>query len=322
MVRVMALTILLVPTELFGQELIPSPGFDSLQTCLFGPGGVHPSVSIGWGTAAGSPDAFNACCIDPLFHVPQNTFGWQQPASGDTYAGFYVEPGISELIRCTLLQPLQPGLPVDVCFKVSLAGPDQGIYDAGGLATNKIGVRFSHMDSDNFYIQAYPLLNYGAHIWTDSVVTDTLGWTTIEGTFMPDSAYCCMLLGVLHPPSQVTTVLVDPNAYPAGYYFVDDVHVVQGGGGSVCNPGMDASERALDRFAVSWSEGRLVLTGLSKDGPMRYLLRDTQGRVLQKGDSVLAQGRTEITCSSMPSGIQVLTVMQAEEEMHVRFFVP
>jgi len=89
-------------------------------------------------------------------------------------------------------------------------------------ATNKTGVLFSTVPYS--YSNPPPRNNF-AHIYTDSIITDTAGWTTISGTFVADSAYEYIIIGNFFDNSHTDTLLFDSLTFCVPYYYIDDVCV-------------------------------------------------------------------------------------------------
>jgi hypothetical protein len=92
----------------------------------------------------------------------------------------------------------------------------------GSVACNKFGLRFSN----NLYssLNPAPTDNF-AHLYANSVLNDTLNWTTISGTFVADSAYTHVMLGNFFDDASIDTVRLKQNPNWVAYYYLDDVYV-------------------------------------------------------------------------------------------------
>ncbi|MFB0925262.1 MAG: hypothetical protein QMB65_08270, partial [Vicingaceae bacterium] len=134
-----------------------------------------------------TPDYFNTCATAPFPKVPTNDFGYQQPFTGNAYIGMLTYRSDSSLYtEATTVQlttPLVMGQTYYVSFKLSLTLESS----TGSMAANnKIGVQFS----TSAYSPSSPSpINNFAHVWTDSVITDSLNWTSVQGSFLADSNY-------------------------------------------------------------------------------------------------------------------------------------
>ena len=91
------------------------------------------------------------------------------------------------------------------------------------FACNKLGVLFSNSTYSEFNP---PPENNFAHVYTDSIITDTTNWFTIAGSFVADSTYSNIILGIFFDNNNVDTLrLFKPNCDVFAYYFIDDVSV-------------------------------------------------------------------------------------------------
>jgi hypothetical protein len=202
----------------FGQNLVPNPSFEDTVSC---PVYFH-EVPANWHARSNtSPDYFNACSINPDFSVPDNYMGYQPALDGNGYIGLItgnLYNAYHEKIGTQLLQPLVVGTRYYASVYISKAFK---IHDADTIlcATNKFGMRFS-CDPE----VPWPFDNI-AQVYTDAVVTDTIGWTKISGSFVADSAYQYLLLGNFFDPALTTITLCDNREEPYAYYYADMVCV-------------------------------------------------------------------------------------------------
>jgi hypothetical protein len=92
-----------------------------------------------------------------------------------------------------------------------------------GIATNNIGMRFSTVANDSCCL---PILNNFAHLYTDLILSDSVDWVKLSGSFIADSNYNFISIGNFFQDNQTDTlnVIVNPNP-DAAYYFIDDVCV-------------------------------------------------------------------------------------------------
>lgn len=198
------------------QNLVPNPSFEVYDTCPDMLGEV--SRAIGW-TQINSADYFNSCDTISQVGVPNNFFGHQCPSSGSAYCGFYLfsewwPPGV-EFIQGSLINPTITGQKYFVNFKVSMAnGSNCGIDKIGLLFTN-----IFYGDTSIDFISS----NY-ANIYTNTIITDTVNWFSIRGSFVADSSYEYFLIG-----NFFDTTNVNLNCYTSSnrfaYYFIDEICV-------------------------------------------------------------------------------------------------
>jgi hypothetical protein len=199
---------------------VPNPSFEDTDTCNSGFQNV-----INW-SQINSADYFNIC----FNAIPENPRGFQYASNGDAYAGFYthgngsVLPNYRELIGGQLTNPLTIGQKYFVSLKVSLANSSSP--SSPQCATNKIGVLFTNViyPDTNIAQPNTPFINNFAHIYSDSIITDTLDWVTIKGSFISDSVYNYIYIGNFFNDLHTDSILINGTACNS-YYFVDDICV-------------------------------------------------------------------------------------------------
>jgi hypothetical protein len=209
-------------------NLVPNPSFEDTSYCVTGSGQIQ--ASLGWQSFAESPDYFNPCTQVPNVSVPYNWGGYQQPSSGNaygalgTYSSAFGQMNVREFIGTPLSIPLSIGTKYYVSLKVSLS-ISSAIWT--NCATNNIGAGFSTVP---YHWSTNPLnVTNNPKVYSNSIITDTVNWTTIFGSFTADSAYQYIVLGNLFDDMNTDTLIVDASASPypncAAYYFVDDICV-------------------------------------------------------------------------------------------------
>lgn len=92
-------------------------------------------------------------------------------------------------------------------------------------ASNKIGVLFTNDEYESLSNPA-PLPANFAHFYSNTIITDTLDWTIISGSFIADSAYKYIMIGNFFDNNQTAYLTVlDSLLGECSYYFIDDVCV-------------------------------------------------------------------------------------------------
>lgn len=67
-----------------------------------------------------------------------------------------------------------------------------------------------------------------AHIYSNSIITDTINWTTVSGSFIADSTYSYISLGNFYNNTLTNWISTAPGAHPSyqsGYTYYDDICV-------------------------------------------------------------------------------------------------
>jgi hypothetical protein len=154
--------------------------------------------------------------------VPTNGFGSQEPNTGSSYCGFatYVSttPNYREMIQAGLTSPLMIGASYTISFYVSRANSGSQHLQ---VATDKIGALFSTVPFS--LTSPSPIDNY-AQFYTDSIITDSVNWVQLQGTFVADSSYQYIVLGNFFDDTHTDTMNMG-QYHLKSYYYVDDVCV-------------------------------------------------------------------------------------------------
>jgi hypothetical protein len=216
---------LLLSTSAAAQNLVPNPSFEQFDTC---PSNISQITrAAGWNAVRPTPDYFNSCSTDTLFNgqiivgVPSNFCGYRTAASGTAYSGIISKGGSSEdreIIGTQLLTPLQIGTKYFVSFQVSLAGHANPNQYCG---INKLGALFSTTLYVN--LSSAPICNC-SQIYSNLIITDTLEWTRITGSFIADSNYSAINIGRFYSNATTDSIQI-AGTLGFAYYFVDDICV-------------------------------------------------------------------------------------------------
>lgn len=213
---------LLVSVSLFlviscvrAQNLVPNPSFEIYSACPELTGDIH--LASGWTSYLLSPDYFNACANAtlPQLGTPLNARGHQWPHTGNAYAGVVTflssASDIREAVGAQLIQSLTVGEKYYITFFIS----KPGTFNFGG-ATNNFGVKLSTTP----YSEVDPIPMDNISVLRDSsLVTDTLNWTKITGSFVSDSPYAFISLGNFY--DDANTAVFECPVY--AYYYIDDI---------------------------------------------------------------------------------------------------
>ncbi len=193
------------------QNLVPNPSFEDYTNCPTATDQL--GLAVGWTSYRASPDYFNTCANLPV-GIPLNAWGEQSPYHGNAYAFLGTYDGMSsisnrEYIGCKLLQPLDSGIEYYVTAFVSRAD----FYLANG-ASNNLGFQFFNQSYS--ISNPAPINNY-SHIHSYGIITDSVNWTRISGSFVADSNYEYLSIGNFYDDQHTDTLDINNNA--AGYYL-------------------------------------------------------------------------------------------------------
>ena len=230
------------------ENLVPNPSFEeNLQP----PSAISQLyLAIPWkgfATDAGSvpADYYHEQATAKIASVPSNYLGYQQPRTGQGYAGFIAFSDdyeyYREFIQVKLTQPLIRDTTYYVEFNVSLA-------ENRTLAISDLGCHFSIHDPFSYlftpaYVsslnndeqsmlrrEVFTILKPQVINELDRVIRNKVDWVKISGTFVAKGGESHLTIGNFTKRKKTVKVRVvsDPNAilHNDAYYYVDDVSVM------------------------------------------------------------------------------------------------
>ncbi len=206
-------------TKLLAQQnLVTNGSFEDFVSCPTSSDELNKAT--GWFPYMETPDYLNVCTPNTDISVPNNLLGHQYAASGNAYAHIrcYADFMFTrEVAGGSLVTPLTIGQKYFVSFKVNKAD----ILSDSSYSINKLGAKFSTVS----FSPSNPVpINNFAHVYTNSVVSDTVNWLRIAGSFIADSAYQYLMIGNFFDDAN-TTVVNNGSLNNCAYYFIDDVCV-------------------------------------------------------------------------------------------------
>lgn len=206
-------------------NLVPNPSFEDYTQC---PNNIAQFNRVeNWSVYRNNPDYFNSCDSTDHASVPYNELGYQSPISGQAYAGFIAfslsgnqTTSFREYIGAQLNIPLSTGTQYYVSFKVSPTISNSPTIGSNKYVNNNLGVLFRMTSTTQLSIPNF------AHVYSNSIISDTTAWVTISGSFIADSAYKYIVIGNFFDDSQTSFLLLNSSgSYPLSYYYIDDVCV-------------------------------------------------------------------------------------------------
>jgi hypothetical protein len=217
--------VLFLPKVYAQQNLVPNPSFEIYSACPDGINSGNPDQILkasGWQSTLVTPDYFHVCAPQSsMVSIPNNFAGSQFARSGNGYCGLHCySPSIltREAISAQLLSPLTIGQ--KYFLTLHLCHANNNPYSCFGI--NKIGVLFSTIQ---YSTSAPPPINNFAHLYDTTIVTDSINWTKISGSFIADSMYQYINLGNFFDDSNTDTANVCGISNGGSYYYIDDLCV-------------------------------------------------------------------------------------------------
>ncbi len=195
------------------QNLVPNPSFEDTVACPDWISQVERAA--GWSQFRPTADYFNSCS-NSVYTVPYS-LGYQCASTGNAYCGIWCYnstlSNLREYIGRQLSTPLIIGQKYYITIRFNLS-------NGANCAVNKQGVLFSTVEYNNS--NWAPITNF-AHIYSTTIISDTLNWTNISGSFIADSAYQYIIIGSFFDDNNVDTFKINSSNNCISYYYIDDV---------------------------------------------------------------------------------------------------
>jgi hypothetical protein len=160
-----------------------------------------------------TPGIFSIC--SGFMNSPVNSYTYQWPKNGDVYviSTFFCLPMYCSnnriYLRNRLKQSLQQGKTYCVSFYTNIT--NNSTYGIDGF-----GAYFGDNSIDTITKTGIPLTYLTPQIEnpTNNIITDTLNWTLITGTFVASGHEKFMVIGNFKSDAATNTVLIDPTHLP------------------------------------------------------------------------------------------------------------
>jgi hypothetical protein len=211
--------LLLVSHSSFGQvNLVQNSSFEDTAFCVNGPY-VNVETPPWFNPTISTPDYYSS--YPYCGYNWNNAYDYQQPHSGNCMIGLFCfeQNGEREYLETPLGYPLIGGRQYFVKFYCAAAAYSHYLID-------KIGVYFS---PDTVTSANYP---YGInvtpqiHSQPGLVLNDSINWTEISGLFTAVGGEKYLTVGEFYLNSQLTVDSSGSANVAVGYYYIDDVTVL------------------------------------------------------------------------------------------------
>ncbi len=225
--RNLVLLFLLLPALGSSQNLVPNPSFEEFSIC---PNATGDFPVLDWTSWQYTPDYFNTCNNDMTgwVGVPENTWGFQFPITGDAYSALYSfalggDPNVREYMAAQLIEPLVVGQTYYIFFYASQIEGETGTYPQEyRCATNHIGLRFFKDPLYNNTDNVFQPDNF-AHLDCAEVLADSDNWIKIEGWFTADDNYNWVALGNFFDDDQIQFEIQNEFGNCSAAYYIENI---------------------------------------------------------------------------------------------------
>src|ERR1043165_7919647 len=209
------------------QNLVPNYSFELYSSCPNN--GDQLNYAIPWySPTTATPDYFNTCGSGG-YGAPLNIWGYQNAKTGNGYGQIAVYGSITtsirEYLQIALSDTLVQGKLYCISFYVSQAGISY--YSAHNpIAITEIGLLLSNTAVSSSNDQPLP---YTPQIVSPvgTFITDTVQWVEISGLYTALGGEKYLTIGNFKDDASTDTVFIaNSGINPQGYYYVDDVSII------------------------------------------------------------------------------------------------
>ena len=315
----------IVPLRCEAQNLVPNPSFEIADSCKAVLGFYEPNDGpLGWFTAYLTPDHLQSCLpYGTVNGMPMSLFTFQEPLDGESCVGIFTyhkngQQEQREWVMVQLLDSMVVGQTYFASFYANAGFGGNALYPQIWLASNNIGMLFT-TTSRQWLAQPYPAALNISHVRRTTVLSDTLGWTLVSGSFVADSAYKYLMIGNFYENAQTDTVhFADPSSVPfwlpRGYTLIDNVCVSADPNG--CDLEQGFANVATSTVVVSPNPAIAELWVSSARGATATI-RDALGRLAWQG--VITQERQMLDVGAWARGYYVLNIALGSERSSFKF---
>jgi len=295
---------------LYAQNLVPNYSFEQADSCptfLNDRSFEYSLGCVGWGQATTAyAEYFNACDTaaisigrnSPWVGVPYNFIGHQSAYEGVAYVGINMYSPSLPNYKVYLFANI-PILEIDTAYQVTI---HISLADSCEFATDGFGVLFTTYGSPNQFIDTTlglkPQIDYTSY----GVITDSINWTTLKGTFVADSAYSTLIIGGFKTLSEMKIIAVNDspsNPHNNSFYYLDNVVVEKlssTGFGSITNYDFNPV-----LYPNPFTDHATIIFSNQDQKNCSLTIFNSQGQVVKRIDNINSD-RIRIERNGLPSG--------------------
>lgn len=305
------------------QNLVPNHSFEVPDSCP----ATHTFLTPGegplyWFSGGGTPDYYQSCVPPPNeASVPQSDFAFQYPQDGENYIGLVTyevnSGGLREYAMVQLNEPLVPGQVYSVSFYANAAwnGTDS-LYPQHYIASSHVGALFTMLPRPWTGGDPWPLATGGAHVWHPWIISDTVNWILVSGSFVADSAYQYLMVGNHFDNGLADTISLGSTVQlPKGYTLIDNICVSQGPEGCPTANRIDDHAVNVVLLFPNPAVDELVVMGLWQNAA--GAIHDASGRLVWGGR--IEPGRWSLDVKSWARGYYVMSFNSGEDRRSFKF---
>jgi hypothetical protein len=303
------------------QNLVPNPSFELHDSCLeVNTAYTEETGPLGWFSAGGTGDYFLSCLPYGAFNgVPLSSWAFQYPQDGECYVGLVTyQQGteIREFFMIQLTEPMLEGLTYFASFYASptWGGPQPQMY----LAASHVGMLFTTQPRPWVNGDLWPTGGNLAQVYHPWVISDTVGWTLVSGSFVADSAYQYVMLGNHFDNATSDTLhFGDFNWTAKAHSLIDNVCVSTDPKG--CPLALGVSNPALDAVVLfpNPASEQIALNAVPQGTDI--VIHDALGRLLWREENL--SGAWGLNVLTWPRGAYVVHLEQQGRYRSFKFML-
>lgn len=206
------------------QNLVLNGNFEDTLYC---PNRTHSFEALTfWNNPSyATPDFFHRCDTDFMSHtgVPTNWLGYQEPHSGNGYAGIYLRQTKGYIWHEYIEGALKETLVANDCYHFKMF---INLADSCSYTTDDIAVYFS----DTLYKSKLSglVLPLKPQIVNDpNNIMDTINWLIVESEYIAKGGENYIIIGNFKSDAETTSKVSKPNGWDHIYCYIDDVSLTK-----------------------------------------------------------------------------------------------
>lgn len=240
----------------YSQNLVPNSSFEQYIACPTSWGQLD-STENWYKPTYGTSDYYHTCSNQPGIKVPDVSSGFQQPKTGNAFAGILNTYTTREYLAVKLKSILVKDAVYEITCWLNLANDSK--YT---VSKADIGIYFSK-DSvgmpQNFGSQPLPFVPQLVAGSQTEFITDTMNWTKLTFQYKASGNEQFMVFGLFGDSSEITFLQLK-NFGPDVYYYVDDFSMVQ------TNTVFDLKADFLVHNSVCFSDSNIIHLRIQNKG--------------------------------------------------------
>jgi len=218
----------LVPNGDFEEHVGCPDNYSQIDSSLFWFNPCLPPYGSFSGQS-GSCDYYNSCAPIGQVGVPNNVNGYQPSHSGIAYAGLYTYWGYNSNFREYLEVQLITPLIANECYYFEMF---INLANLSHYAADTISAYFSDTAVSGLHSHSPFLFN--SQIKNQSgIISDTLNWTKVSGTFTASGGESYLIIGNQNDDVHTDTLSVSTSFYRFSYVYIDDVFLTPCSGAGI-----------------------------------------------------------------------------------------